>query len=306
MCICVIGWIAILFFIYKIALSVYKIVYPYIIAKPINLAEAAGGKWAVVTGSTDGIGKQFASQLARKGFSILLIARSKSKLDETKQLIEESGVEVKTIVFDFSCTDVNEYQKTIFNELDRLDVGILINNVGVSYEFPEILHKIEGGAGRIADINIVNTLPCTLLCSRVLSQMVKRNKGIIVNVSSSIAYLNSKMFAAYVAAKQHTASFTSVIRKEYAAYNIIIQLISPMFITTKMSKIKHPSFFIPTPERFVKSTLRTIGHVDETTGFLAHQIQIEMFMNLPTFLLNYIVGKSSEALNKKCIAKKNR
>lgn len=46
MCICVIGWIAILFFIYKIALSVYKIVYPYIIAKPINLAEAAGGKWA--------------------------------------------------------------------------------------------------------------------------------------------------------------------------------------------------------------------------------------------------------------------
>ncbi|VDK41546.1 unnamed protein product [Gongylonema pulchrum] len=64
------GWCVLLYFGSRLAQVIYSIIYPYYIAKPLKLKEAAGGKWAVVTGSTDGIGRAYALELARNGFSI--------------------------------------------------------------------------------------------------------------------------------------------------------------------------------------------------------------------------------------------
>ncbi|VDN60607.1 unnamed protein product [Dracunculus medinensis] len=262
----IIGWATVAYIIYRWLLSFYKIIYPYLIAKPINLLEAAGSRWAVVTGGSDGIGKQYAFELARRGFSIVLIARSKSKLEDVKRKIqEETGVEmslilVQVIVFDFSSANLEEYEKKIFPELKNLDIGILINNVGVSYEYPELLHKVDGGLNTIANVNIVNSLPCVLLCSVVLPQMLERNKGIIVNVSSAAAYLQTIMLAAYSAAKK-----------------------------------SRPSLFAPSPENFVKSAISTIGITSETTGCLAHQVQVLVSV-LSIFLILNLSAKHSSII----------
>lgn len=50
-----------------------------------------------------------------------------------------------------------------------------------------------------------------------------------------------------------------------------------MMVATKMSKIRKTSFFTPNPEQFVKEAVRSIGHTEETTGCLAHQIQVIFF-----------------------------
>ena len=71
----------------------------------------------------------------------------------------------------------------------------LVNNVGLSYEYPEVLHKVEGGLQRIADIAIVNTVPTSVLTAAVLPQMVERNNGVIVNISSSAAYAKLSLWA---------------------------------------------------------------------------------------------------------------
>ncbi|VDK41591.1 unnamed protein product [Gongylonema pulchrum] len=94
------GWCVLLYFGSRLAQVIYSIIYPYYIAKPLKLKEAAGGKWAVVTGSTDGIGRAYALELARNGFSIVLISRTQSKLDHVKAEIESAtNAEVCFCVF---------------------------------------------------------------------------------------------------------------------------------------------------------------------------------------------------------------
>uniref|UniRef100_A0A0R3RPC9 Estradiol 17-beta-dehydrogenase 12 n=1 Tax=Elaeophora elaphi TaxID=1147741 RepID=A0A0R3RPC9_9BILA len=301
------GWIFFLYLLYRLATVLYNIIYPFFIATPINLQKAAGGKWAVVTGSTDGIGKAYAFELARHGFSIILISRTQSKLDAVmKELEKECGVEVKTIAFDFTNGNLNEFERAVLSPLRELDIGVLVNNVGVSFAYPEIIHKVEGGLQRLADVDIVNTLPVTLLSAAILPQMVERNKGIIVNLSSATAYIPLSMFSVYSASKRYVIWFSNILQKEYSHTNIIIQTLCPMFVTTNMTKISRASFFCVTPENFAKSAVRTIGVMDETTGCFSHQLQVEILKFLPDRIVSPYLDGKSKLIRKKALAKKAR
>ena len=87
----------------------------------------AGAKWAVVTGSTDGIGKAYAMELAKKGFNLVLISRSLDKLNAVAEEIKQQNeqCEVRCIPFDFSNPKVADYQSAIFEQLDTLEIGVL-------------------------------------------------------------------------------------------------------------------------------------------------------------------------------------
>lgn len=301
------GWVFFLYLLYRLATILYNLIYPFFIATPINLHKAAGGKWAVITGSTDGIGKAYALELARRGFSIVLISRTQSKLDAVMEEIKKKcGVEVKTIKFDFTSGNVIEYESTVLLLLRELDIGILVNNVGVSFSYPEVIHKAEGGLQRLADIDVVNTLPVTLLSAAVLPQMVERNSGIIVNISSATAYSPLSLLSVYSASKKYVTWLSNILQKEYAQTNIIIQTVCPMFVTTKMSKISRTSFFFVTAEDFVKSAVQTIGIMDETTGCFSHQLQVEIIRSLPEWVVVPYLSRKTKLVRKKALAKKTR
>jgi len=91
------------------------------------------GKWAVVTGATDGIGKAYAIGLAEKGIDVVLISRTEAKLEEVKKEIEDKGygVKVKYIVCDYSKFD-EKAKANVKKGLKGVQVGILINNVRIS------------------------------------------------------------------------------------------------------------------------------------------------------------------------------
>lgn len=90
------------------------------------------GKWAVVTGCTDGIGKAYTEQLAKRGLSIVLISRTLEKLNEqARDLQDRFKVETKVIAADF--TQPDSIYPNIRTQLADLDIGILVNNVGMSY-----------------------------------------------------------------------------------------------------------------------------------------------------------------------------
>ncbi|GCB74213.1 hypothetical protein scyTo_0003301 [Scyliorhinus torazame] len=94
------------------------------------------GRWAVVTGATDGIGKAYAKELAKRGLSIVLISRSQEKLDQVAEEIREQfQVETRTITVDFG--GGVEIYKVIEAGLAGLEIGVLVNNVGISYSYPE-------------------------------------------------------------------------------------------------------------------------------------------------------------------------
>jgi short-subunit dehydrogenase len=130
----------------------------------------------------------YAFELAKHSFNLVLISRTQQKLEKTAKEICEKypEIQVQTIAFDFKNSNVEDYEKIIFSKLDKLEIGLLVNNVGMSYEYSDQLHKTPLQLSR--DLLIVNSLPVTILTSRILSQMTKRNRGIVVNIASSVSY----------------------------------------------------------------------------------------------------------------------
>ncbi|CAB3401289.1 unnamed protein product [Caenorhabditis bovis] len=301
------GYVAIAAIVYRLLGAIFNIVGPYFIYSPIDLKKRAGASWAVVTGATDGIGKSYAFELARRGFNIYLVSRTQSKLDETKKEINEkyNDVEIRTYSYDFTNAAVTGYEE-LLKALNSVEVGVLVNNVGMSYEYPEVLHKVEGGIQRLANITTINTLPPTVLSAGILPQMVARKAGVIVNVGSSAGANQMDLWAVYSATKKYVSWLTAILRKEYANQGITIQTIAPMMVATKMSKVKRTSFFAPDSDQFVKSAVKTIGNADDTTGYFSHQLQLELISFIPTPIRDRLMSNMSRGTRAAALRKKER
>uniref|UniRef100_A0A7N6AST3 Hydroxysteroid (17-beta) dehydrogenase 12b n=1 Tax=Anabas testudineus TaxID=64144 RepID=A0A7N6AST3_ANATE len=220
------------------------------------------GRWAVVTGATDGIGKAYAEELARRGFAIVLISRSQEKLDEvSKAIASKCGVETKTISADFSSVDI--YPK-IEAGLAGLEIGVLVNNVGTSYSYPEFflsVPNLESFIDTMVNINI------TSVC-----QVSGMKKGAILNISSASGMYPVPLLTVYSASKAFVDFFSCGLQAEYRSKGIIIQSVLPFFVTTKLSKIRRATLDTPTPERYVAAELNTVGLQTQTNGYLPHAI----------------------------------
>uniref|UniRef100_A0A3P9JZR2 3-ketoacyl-CoA reductase n=1 Tax=Oryzias latipes TaxID=8090 RepID=A0A3P9JZR2_ORYLA len=230
------------------------------------------GKWAVVTGATDGIGKSYAEELARRGFAMMLISRSQEKLDDVaKSLEEQFGVETKTIAVDFGKTDI--YPK-IEAGLVGLEIGVLVNNVGVSYPYPEYYLNIPDLDNFLTNMINVNMTSVCQMTRLVLPGMVSRAKGVILNISSASGMYPLPLLTVYSATKAFMDFFSRGLQEEYRRQGIIIQSVLPFFVATKMTRIRKPTLDKPTPERYVAAELTTVGLQNQTNGYFPHAVMV--------------------------------
>uniref|UniRef100_A0A914DU50 Oxidoreductase, short chain dehydrogenase/reductase family protein n=1 Tax=Acrobeloides nanus TaxID=290746 RepID=A0A914DU50_9BILA len=255
---------------------------------PKDLKQLAGANWAVVTGSTDGIGKAYALNLANRGFNIVLVSRTQSRLDDVKKEIlrKSPNVEIRTIKFDFTNANLEDYKEVIVQQLNGLDVGMLVNNVGMYFEYPDRFDKISGGTKYIRDLTVVNILPVTILTAEILKQMVPRNKGVVINISSSSSYHTMRYVNIYSATKKYVTWLTQILIKEFSDTGITFQVVNAAMVATKMSRADE-ALFIPSPETFAKQALNSVGHVSETNGCLAHEIQLYVEKYQHRLLMDY-------------------
>ncbi|NXY00588.1 HSDL1 protein, partial [Centropus bengalensis] len=156
------------------------------------------GKWAVVTGSTDGIGKAYAKELAKRGVNIILISRSKEKLEAVAKSISETyQVETLFVVADFS--KGREPYPAIKEALKDKEIGILVNNVGILSPYPNYFTNLS--EDMLWDMININIASANMMTHIVLPGMVKKKKGAIVNVSSAACCQPTPMMTTYGASK---------------------------------------------------------------------------------------------------------
>ena len=170
------------------------------------------GSWAVVTGCTDGIGKAYAEQLAKRGLNIVLISRTLEKLQEQAKFITDKyKVETKVIAVDF--TEQNSIYTTIRNELGDLDIGVLVNNVGMSYKYPEFFDIYGESDKDLSNLINCNITSLTKVTAIVLPNMVKKRKGIIINNASGSGRIPTPLLTVYSATKAYVDFFSRYIIK---------------------------------------------------------------------------------------------
>jgi len=237
------------------------------------------GQWVVITGATDGIGLEYAREFARRKHSLILLGRNEAKLqkvkDELKVLVQEKNI--ITIVIDFEKATIDDY-KEVSDKIDSLkrEIGILINNAGVMYSSPnKLLDQSKKDDWAQVTVNCAATVLITRAC---LSGMVRRRKGLIVNLSSTAAYRPLPLMGVYSASKKFVEYFSASLQTEYARDNIDVQIVVPNYISTKMTKwsnaLQAKNFIFPDAKSFVDNAVATIGRTNNTAGYWSHDLQL--------------------------------
>ncbi|NXY06093.1 HSDL1 protein, partial [Pteruthius melanotis] len=263
------------------------------------------GKWAVVTGSTDGIGKAYAEELAKRGVNIILVSRNKEKLEAVSRSISETyQVETDFIVADFS--KGRELYPAIKEALKDREIGILVNNVGVFYAYPDYFTNLS--EDMLWDFIHINIASATMMTHIVLPGMVKKKKGAIVNLSSTICCHPTPMLTVYGACKTYLDSFSRALHYEYASKGIFVQSLIPCITTTKMvafsSIIPKRAIFFPTAEEYASHAISTLGLSIRTTGYWKHAIEFTLGECLPEWMWAWFALYSGRILRKKVLAAK--
>ena len=107
----------------------------------------------------------------------------------------------------------------------------------------------------------------------ILPSMVRRRRGVILNISSYAASFPTPLLSMYSASKIFVDYFSRSLQFEYSDKGITIQSVLPVFVTSKLSKINRPTMMVPTPDNYVRHQLRTVGIEARTYGYYAHKMQ---------------------------------
>jgi 17beta-estradiol 17-dehydrogenase / very-long-chain 3-oxoacyl-CoA reductase len=286
----VIGLIVTVYVMWCIVGAVWNLLYTCYIGSALGRAIDVRrlGSWAVVTGATDGLGRAYVDEMARKGLNVVLISRSLFKLQNVAREVEKQHG-VKTRVIDVDFTEDDHIYEKIGVQLQDLDVGVLINNVGMSYSYPEFLSYLpDAGAfcTRLMHCNILSVTGMTLL---LLPKMAEKRKGLILNVSSASAVLPSPLLTMYSSCKAFVEKFSRDLSLECQHLGVTVQCVLPGFVATNMSRFKS-SLTVPSPKQFVRGHMNTLGLEASSPGYWVHKIQIGLY-NLGLLFVRPIVER---------------
>lgn len=213
-------------------------------------------------------------------------------------------METKTLAVDF--TEPEKIYYDIEKQLTGLDIGVLINNVGMSYTHPEYFVENKDKDKLYQNIINCNIYPVTNMCKIILPRMLEKKRGVIVNISSLSALMSSPLLTVYAASKSYVDKFTADLATEYSKSGIVFQCVFPGYVATKMSKIRSSTWMAPSPNRYVKDALNTIGVQQRTTGYFPHTILlsvIQMLSYCAPNIAKWIIIRTQENIRSRAVRK---
>ncbi len=196
-----------------------------------SLEDAVRGRTVLITGASQGIGASTARKVGEAGGTVLLVARTKEKLDEVKDEIEELGGTAYSHPCDLS--DVDDIDRMAAEVLERHEnVDILVNNAGRS-----IRRSVSRAYDRFHDYERtmqLNYFAAVKLILDLLPEMRERQTGHIVNVSTIGLQTNTPRFSAYLASKAALDAFSRSIAAEIIDDGVHVTTVYMPLVRTPM------------------------------------------------------------------------
>mmetsp|Transcript_3124 Transcript_3124/g.2844 ORF Transcript_3124/g.2844 Transcript_3124/m.2844 type:complete len:246 (-) Transcript_3124:174-911(-) len=234
----ILGGLVLLYcFVYIPAAGIYR----HFFRKSHDLkARYGAGSWALITGSSDGIGKSFAYKIAQEGFNLFLISRTESKLAAIAKEIEQKySVKVKYLALDFGKSYEEKFYDVIFKETKDLDISFLINNVGMSARAEDPKDQVKHSLNTV----ITNCCGQTILQEHFAPIFAKRqNKSGIINVSSVAGGKPISFSPLYSATKGFNDFLSRAAQWDYEG-KIDIMSLRPGWVSTNILNNKKPTGF---------------------------------------------------------------
>lgn len=199
---------------------------------------------ALVTGASSGIGKDMSIYLAKLGYDIIGIARNMEELEKVKKKIEDEYTDRKMEVISMSLSDPENCTK-LYNIVKEKhsNIDILVNNAGFGLfgEFTDTNIQTE------LDMIDTNIKAVHILTKLFLQDMVKQDKGHILNVASLAGMMPGPLMATYYASKNYVVRLTQAIRQELKKKrsNVKISVFCPGPVKTNFNKVADVNFSMP-------------------------------------------------------------
>lgn len=188
----------------------------------MNISDAKGD-WALVTGASSGIGREFARQLAQAGLHVVLVARRGELLESLAQTLRrEHGVQVRV-----AATDLTRPGAVAALKAELVDEGIrvrvLCNNAGAGR-----WGRFENAAAELYSRMIaLNNDAMVAMCRYFLADLEKFPSSAVINVSSPAAYQPVPYMAVYAASKAFVQQFSLALHGEWRERGILVQTLVP-------------------------------------------------------------------------------
>ena len=193
---------------------------------------------ALITGASSGMGAEMAKILADRGYDLILVARRKTRLTKIKKDLNPD-VDIELITMDISST-FNCME--LYNQVKDQNIDILINNAG----FGIFGDFTETSLDKELDMIDTNIKAVHILTKLFLTDFTKRNRGYILNVASSAAFVPGPLMATYYASKAYVLRLTESINEELRQVksNVVVSALCPGPVDTEFNKVAKVQFNI--------------------------------------------------------------
>lgn len=177
---------------------------------------------ALITGASTGIGAVYADRLAKRGYDLILVARSKEKLDDVaKQIQSSTGRKAETLQADLSIpADVKRIADRLASDSS---ITAFVNNAGIA----SASKLLESDPDYLDQIVQINVTAFTRLAIAAASSFVKRSNGLIINIGSIVALAPELLNGVYSGSKAFVQSFSTALKSELVDKGVTVQVVLP-------------------------------------------------------------------------------
>ncbi|MEH7332475.1 SDR family NAD(P)-dependent oxidoreductase [Neobacillus drentensis] len=241
---------------------------------------------ALVTGAGSGIGRAAAVRLASEGAKVILVGRTRSKLEETAAEINQSSRIPLAEIFTADCTDVEDVEELAeYVQQHYGDLHVLVNNAGGS-RHGKILEMSEQDWDWVQGVNLKSVFLVSKTLGKIMVEGAKKDEHnrSIVNVASLSGHQAGAEIPHYSAAKAGVINFTRALALEMSQYGIRVNSVSPGFVETPLTERGLQN------DRFVKAiqrntALKRVGIPEEIANVIAFAASSEASYMTGTDLL---------------------